>query len=64
MIVSKYLSCTHCGCPAREYEGLEGGVYLTPGTPYECPKSSDGDHDFLEVKETEVKNECASAKSA
>jgi len=46
-VKQKYL-CSKCGATAREYEGLEGGLYIEPSTPPECPKG--GDHDFQPIK--------------
>lgn len=51
MLISKYFRCTHCAALAREFKGLEGGIYIGTPTEMTCPKSKDEEHDFKEIKE-------------
>ncbi len=49
MEILNYFKCSHCFNTAREYKGLEGAIYIGAGTSYECPKSSNSEHNFLKV---------------
>ena len=49
MIIKSYLECSHCKKIAHEYEGLEGGVYIS--FHYKCDKNSSKkqEHDFIKI---------------
>lgn len=62
MITKRIFRCSHCQALAREYFGMEGGTYIGGSTKFECPKASDGEHDFQPSPEQIPQNETPTAE--